>query len=232
MEILGDGTYDVFILEAEVIDDNTLRLEITVTTGSFKGDVVSIRAANTGRDPLAQVPPVVRHAVLAAEDARFYQHPGVDAGALLRAAYNNIAGRPEQGGSTITQQLAKLNYTNRQRTYFRKVKEILYAAQLERHFSKSELLQRYLNQVYFGEGAYGVSAAARTYFASTADKLDAAQAAMLAGKIRSPEGLNPRKSQVDLEKTKVRRDQVLRNMAKHHWLNRQEVDAAIAEPIA
>src|SRR5207248_6247299 len=98
-------------------------------------------------------------------------------------------------------------------------------AQLERHFSKNELLQRYLNQVYFGEGAYGINAAARTYFGVPPSQLNAAQAAMLAGKIRSPEGLNPRK---DPEKVKVRRDQVLRNMAKHHSLTADQMNAALA----
>ncbi|MDQ1396488.1 MAG: penicillin-binding protein [Acidimicrobiaceae bacterium] len=178
---------------------------------------------------LKDLSPQMKHAVLAAEDAHFYSHPGVDAGALLRAAYNNVRGAPEQGGSTITQQLAKINYTNRQRTFFRKAREVLYAAQLERKFSKDELLQRYVNQVYFGEGAYGINAAAKTYFGTTPDKLDAPQAAMLAGKIRSPEGLNPRK---DPERVKVRRDQVLRSMEKHGWLKKDELTAALAQPIA
>lgn len=177
---------------------------------------------------LADLPDHVRHAVLAAEDARFYQHPGVDAGALARALLNNIRGGHEQGGSTITQQLAKINYTHRQRTVFRKVKEVLYAAQLERHFSKDELLERYVNQVYFGEGAYGISAAAKEFFGVAPAQLSPAQAALLAGKISSPEGRNPRK---DLPAVVERRDQVLGNMAKHHWLTPDQRDAAEAEAV-
>src|SRR3954452_1633750 len=178
---------------------------------------------------LDQLSPLAKHAVLAAEDANFSNHPGVDAGALLRAAVNNAEGKSEQGGSTITQQLAKINYTNRQRTYFRKAKEILYAAQLEKKFSKNELLTRYVNQVYFGEGAYGIAAASKEFFNTTPDHLSAAQAAMLAGKIRSPEGLNPRTKP---DQVKIRRDQVLKAMQKHGWLSKQDLDAALAEPIS
>src|SRR5207249_844079 len=110
---------------------------------------------------LRQLSPSTTHAILAAEDARFYDHPGVDAGALFRAGLNNLRGHSEQGGSTIPQQLAKLNYTDGKRTFVRKVREVLYASQLERHYSKDQLLTRYVNQVYFGDGAYGIAAAAQ-----------------------------------------------------------------------
>jgi penicillin-binding protein 1A len=177
---------------------------------------------------LADLPPHVRNAVLAAEDARFYRHPGVDALALARAAFNNLRGGSEQGGSTITQQLAKINYTHRQRTIFRKLKEVLYAAQLERHFSKDELLQRYVNQVYFGEGAYGISAAAQEFFGVAPGRLTPAQAALLAGKIHSPEGLDPRKDPAAVQE---RRDHVLHLMHDHGWLAAADLDAALAEPV-
>ena len=177
---------------------------------------------------LGKLPPHVRNAVLAAEDSNFYHHPGVDAGALVRAGINNVAGREEQGGSTITQQLAKITYTNRKRSVFRKVKEVLYAAQLERHYTKDELLQRYVNEVYFGEGSYGIAAASKTFFNTTPDKLTPAQAALLAGKIHSPEGLNPRKN---LPAVQRRRDQVLHNMHRHHWLSDTDLQAALSEPV-
>jgi penicillin-binding protein 1A len=194
------------------------------------GTVLVQLAGTERRSPvaLASLPPHVRNAVLAAEDANFYHHPGVDASALLRAAINNVRGGPEQGGSTITQQLAKITYTDRKRSLFRKVKEVLYASQLERHYTKDQLLERYINEVYFGEGSYGIGAASKEFFGITPDKLTPAQAAFLAGKIRAPEGLNPRK---DLPAVQRRRDEVLRNMARHHWLSAADLNSALAEPI-
>src|SRR2546421_2538064 len=169
-----------------------------------------------------------RRAVLAAEDADFYHHSGVNPLALLRAVAGTALGHT-QGGSTITQQLAKLNYTGSSRTLFRKVREVFYASALEERYSKDDLLERYLNQVYFGEGAYGISAAAHTFFGVEPAQLTPAQAATLAGKIRAPSGLDPRTNPNAVVK---RRDQVLRAMAKHGWLARPDLDAALAEPMA
>ncbi|HVE92245.1 MAG TPA: biosynthetic peptidoglycan transglycosylase, partial [Actinomycetota bacterium] len=140
---------------------------------------------------LQRLPEHVERAVLAAEDASFYEHSGVDPSGVVRALFNNIRGGGTQGGSTITQQLAKLNYAGTERTLFRKLREVLYASKLERKYSKDELLQRYLNQVYFGQRSYGLAVAARTFFAASPEALTPAQAATLAGKIRSPERLNP-----------------------------------------
>ncbi len=181
------------------------------------------------RDPikLAALPDHVRNAVLAAEDKQFYNHGGFDVLAVMRAAFNTARGS-KQGGSTITQQLAKLNYTGGERTLFRKTRELLYAAKLEKKYTKDELLERYLNQVYFGEGAYGLAPAARTFFATTPDKLTASQAAMLAGKIRAPESLDPR---TDLRDVTRRRNQVLVNMKRNGWLDDAPYRAAVAEPI-
>ena len=171
------------------------------------------------REPvkLADLPPHVPKAVLAAEDANFYRHSGVDPGAVFRALFHVVAGK-EQGGSTITQQLAKLNYTGAQHTFARKFKEVLYASRLENKYTKDELLERYLNQVYFGEGAYGIAEASNRFFGVAPQKLTPAQAATLAGKIQGPSRLDPytRPDQV----TK-RRDQVLRAMAGHGWLDRK-----------
>lgn len=144
------------------------------------------------RDPvrLDQLPPHVSHAVLAAEDADFYSHSGVDPSAVFRAMINSARGQT-QGGSTITQQLAKLNYVGSQRSFLRKFKEVLYASKLESKYSKDQLLERYINQVYFGNGAYGIALASQSFFGVAPDKLTPAQAATLAGKIRSPNGLDP-----------------------------------------
>ena len=139
---------------------------------------------------LADVPVPVRHAVLAAEDKAFYRHAGVDPEALARAAWRNLRGG-HQGGSTITQQLAKTNFTTGARTFDRKIDEALIAGELERRSTKDELLERYLNQVYFGERAYGLAAAARTFFDVDPAGLSVAQAATLAGRSRRPTGSTP-----------------------------------------
>jgi membrane peptidoglycan carboxypeptidase len=181
------------------------------------------------RDPvkLDQLPPHVTRAVLAAEDADFYSHSGVDPAAVFRAMVSNARGE-SQGGSTITQQLAKLNYVGSSHSVFRKFKEVLYASKLESRYSKNQLLERYLNQVYFGEGAYGISLASQTFFGVTPDKLSPAQAATLAGKIRSPSGLDPYKAPGPVQ---ARRDQVLRNMGKHRWLAGAELESALSSPL-
>ena len=176
------------------------------------------------------LPDHVKQAVLAAEDQDFYSHDGVDSTAIFRAFLRTAQGRT-QGGSTITQQLAKINYTARERTAARKLKEVLYATKLEKKYTKDELLERYLNQVYFGDKAYGINAAAEVYFATTADKLTPDQAALIAGKIRAPEALDPRDPK-DIKATKNRRDQVLRNMAEEGWLKADELKAALAVPVA
>ena len=176
---------------------------------------------------LSALPPAIPHAVLAAEDANFYRHAGVDPTALVRAAWSTVRGRTE-GGSTITQQLAKLDYTGSQRTVFRKFRELLYAVRLEKNYSKNQLLEQYLNQVYFGNGAYGIGAAAQTYFGVPPDKLSVAQAATLAGKIHAPTFLDPYQRPQDVVK---RRNQVLQAMAAHHWIDHQQLTDALAVPL-
>lgn len=176
---------------------------------------------------LDAVPPHVVHAVLAAEDANFYDHGGIDPTAVVRAVVRTTGGKT-QGGSTITQQLAKINYTNSERTMLRKLRELQYAARLEKKYSKDQLLERYLNQVYFGDGAYGLGAAAQTFFGVAPEQLTPAQAATLAGKIKSPEGLDPR---TDPEAVLARRDGVLHNMKRHGWLDQAGLDQALAEPM-
>ena len=191
---------------------------LTTLDGSQRRDLVK----------LSDLPRQVPQAVLAAEDANFYHHSGIDPSAVLRAAVRNAQGASEQGGSTITQQLAKINYTNSKRTIFRKLREVQYAVALENKYNKNQLLERYLNQVYFGNGAYGIAAASQTFFNKQPEQLSDAEAAMLAGKIRSPEGLDPIRNP---DSVKVRRDQVLRNMRKHGWLDAARLDSALVTPI-
>ncbi|HZQ77757.1 MAG TPA: transglycosylase domain-containing protein [Acidimicrobiia bacterium] len=176
---------------------------------------------------LDAVPPTVQRSVLAAEDADFFHHSGVNPLAIVRALVSTALGHTE-GGSTITQQLAKLNYTGSQRTVFRKAREVFYATALEERYSKQDLLRRYLNQVYFGDGSYGIYAAAHSFFGVDPAQLTPAQAATLAGKIRSPSGLDPRRDPGPVIK---RRNEVLRAMHQHGWLSTADLDAALAEPM-
>ena len=176
---------------------------------------------------LEALPDHVKQAVLAAEDEDFYQHSGINPTAVFRAFLRTATGET-QGGSTITQQLAKINYTAGERTVFRKLKEVMFASKLEQKYSKDRLLQRYLNQVYFGEQAYGIEAAAQTYFGVAAKDLTPAQAALLAGKIRSPSVLDPRKKPEEVE---TRRNQVLANMHEENWLDDDEYEAAKKEQV-
>ncbi len=142
--------------------------------------------------PLQQIPPALRNAIIAVEDSRFYSHFGVDVRGIGRAAYANFRhGRVVEGGSTITQQLAKVLFLTPDRSFSRKVKEALLALELEKRYSKDRLLELYLNQVYMGHGAFGVEAAARMYFGKSVQDLTLPESAMLAALPRSPGNYSP-----------------------------------------
>jgi penicillin-binding protein 1A len=142
--------------------------------------------------PLQQIPPALRNGIIAVEDSRFYSHFGVDVRGVLRAAYANFRhGRVVEGGSTITQQLAKVLFLTPDRSFSRKVKEALLALELEKRYSKDRLLELYLNQVYMGHGAFGVEAASRMYFGKSVQDLTLPEAAMLAALPRSPGNYSP-----------------------------------------
>jgi len=177
---------------------------------------------------IGDLPPHVKGAVVAAEDAQFYEHSGVDPSGIVRATLNMASGSRQQGGSTITQQLAKLNYTSGKRTIFRKLREVLYATRLERDYSKDQLLERYLNQVYFGDGAYGIEAGARRTFGVPAAQMSPDQAAALAVRIRAPSGLDPRKRP---EGVVDRRNRVLAAMADAGVVPKDQVADLAARPL-
>ena len=178
---------------------------------------------------LEEVPQVVRDAVLAAEDQRFWSHGGFDAEAIGRAALANLRAREvTQGASTITQQLAKQNLVGDSPTIVRKSKELLYAFALEGRFSKDELLERYLNQVYFGSQAYGVAAAAEEFFGVGLGELTLEQSALLAGVIRAPAALDPRTVP---DAALARRNDVLSAMVAMGAVPAAEAEAAKATPL-
>ncbi len=142
--------------------------------------------------PLNQIPDIVKEAVIAVEDRDFYKHKGINFKGILRAFFVNLlAGRIKEGGSTITQQLAKVLFTTRKRTILRKLKEAWLALQIEKLYTKDEILEFYLNQMYFGHGAYGIETASRFYFNKSAKDLTIAEAALLAGIIALPNKYSP-----------------------------------------
>lgn len=166
---------------------------------------------------LEDVPPALPHAILATEDRRFYDHFGVDLIGIARAMYVNVkAGGIVQGGSTLTQQAAKNLFLAPQRTLRRKLQEVLLALWLEAKFSKDEIFTIYLNRVYFGQGVYGVDAAARHYFGVPAQRLTPYHAAMLAGMLKGPNKYNPFSN---LELAKQRTEVVLKNMVAAGYLS-------------
>ena len=166
------------------------------------------------------MPNDLQNAFVAVEDNRFYDHMGVDPRGIARAIYANLRGRTvTEGGSTITQQLAKNAYLTQDRTLKRKIQEVFLALQLERQYTKQEILELYLNQIYFGQGAYGVQAAAQTYFGKNVEDLDLDECAMLAGIPKSPNYYSP---QNNLQAAQERKATVLDQMAKYGYITETE----------
>ena len=193
------------------------------------GQAFASRGTLKGRPvTMDSLPPHLVHAVLAIEDRRFYDHPGLDLWGIVRALMANLrAGEVREGGSTITQQLAKVLFLPPERTLRRKLQELMIALWLEHNLTKDEILARYLNTVYFGAGAYGVEGAARRYFGTPVRDLDLSQAAMLAGLIRAPSALTPLR---DPEAAAARAAQVLGAMVEAGSLDQARAAEARAAP--
>jgi penicillin-binding protein 1A len=195
-----------------------------------KGRQIATFQQNGLREPvkLEQVSPVVVDALISAEDRHFFDHRGVDPGGIVRALWHDATGGSLQGGSTITQQLVKNSYLSGDRSLGRKVKEAVLAIKLEQTIDKHEILERYLNIVYFGRGAYGIQAAAHVYFNTTADQLNTNQAAFLVGLLRSPETADPT-THPDI--ASQRRNLVLDAMVDNHKLAPNDAAAIKQQPI-
>jgi penicillin-binding protein 1A len=179
--------------------------------------------------PSSSIPGVMRQAVIAAEDHRFYTHSGVSLPSIVRAGIANLfGGGVRQGGSTITQQYVKNAYVGSERTIWRKIKEAIVAIKIERKESKEQILTDYLNTIYFGRGAYGIESASQTYFSTSARSLKVDQAALLAGLIRAPELNDPVRH---ADRAKIRRDTVLDQMAELNFIPREEAAAAKRKPV-
>ncbi|MDA0713392.1 MAG: PBP1A family penicillin-binding protein, partial [bacterium] len=182
--------------------------------------------------PVQEIPEHVKKAFLAAEDANFYEHTGLDYLGILRAFINEvkykIIGGQRIGGSTITQQTAKTMLLSRQRTYTRKIKEIILAKRIEDALTKDDILNLYLNQIYFGNGAYGIEEAAKTYYGVSARKLTLGQAAVLASVPKSPNRINPLKNP---QRAQSRRNYVLEQMLVHGFISESKAEQTKREPI-
>jgi penicillin-binding protein 1A len=175
------------------------------------------------------LPPVLVQAVLSAEDRKFFDHSGIDPVGIGRAFYQSVLGdsRSQQGGSTITQQYVKLTYLTSERSLERKLKEAVLAVKLEGEVDKRDILTRYLNEIYFGRGAYGVEAASREYFGTGVENLQLHQAAYLAGLIRAPERADATR---DTEEATRRRDTVLAGMVSEGYITAEQAEAAGVVP--
>jgi penicillin-binding protein 1A len=178
---------------------------------------------------VAKLPKYVPNAIIAIEDRRFYKHMGVDFGGLARAGVENLqAGRVVQGGSTLTQQLAKNLFLTHERTFRRKAQEVALALWLEGQFEKDEILALYMSRVYFGAGAWGIEAASERYFDKPAKNLTLSEAALLAGLLKAPSKLNPAAQDTA---AKARAKVVLDEMLLQKLINKKQYDSAIAEPL-
>src|SRR5215213_10651913 len=201
----------------------------TIQIVGVDGSLLASRGEMAGTNvALKDLPPYLPKAFIAIEDRRFYSHYGIDPVGIARAVVANIMHRGvSQGGSTLTQQLAKNLFLTQERTLSRKVQEVALAAWLERKFSKTQILDLYLNRVYFGAGAYGIEAAAQRYFSKPATKLTVAEAATLAGLVRSPSRLAPTRNPDGAEK---RAQVVLAAMVDMKFISDDMAKVALIQP--
>src|SRR5262245_4655310 len=179
--------------------------------------------------PLASISPHLVKAILAMEDHDFYQHGGYDLTGIIRAGWANLrAGKVEQGGSTLTQQLAKNTFLNPSRSYWRKLQELCLARKIEKRYSKQQILEFYVNRIYWGSGFYGAEEASQGYFGKPASQLSLGEAALLAGVTAAPSVYSPH---VKLARCLKRRDMVLEAMARHGFADGDAIEAARREPV-
>lgn len=220
-----------FYQKAQLYDLNQLDdYDVTTTFYDKDGNVIG-RLFTEDRIVLTreEIPDKMRDAVLAVEDKRFYFHMGIDFQGLARALYVNIrSGRAAEGGSTVTQQLAKHLMGDFSRTIERKAVEAFLAIRIEKNKSKDEILDYYLNRIYFGKGYFGLGAAAKGYFGKTPDQLTIAECALLAGIVKSPNSASPRNN---MAAAKLRRDAAIRKMEAEGFITRAESEMALRERI-
>ncbi len=208
---------------------SSLEIQPTVITSADGAELFRIAAENRQPVRIDDIPKVVRDATLAAEDKRFYSHDGIDVWAIGRVLFTNARdGKMSQGGSTLTMQIAKRVYSEGERTYQRKIQDMALAVMMERKLTKDQILELYLNQVFYGSGAYGIKSAAKVYFGKSLEKLTISEAATLARCVRRPSQDNPFN---DKEKAIENRNVVLRIMLDEKMITAAEFEKAKKDPL-
>src|SRR5919206_1454798 len=208
----------------------TYRPSVVTRVYADDGQTVIGSFALERRIPLRfeEIPPNVQNSILAVEDARFFEHNGIDPIRIMGAVWKNVTTGSREGGSTLTQQLAKRLFLTPEQTYTRKVNEWVVALQIERYYTKQQIMEMYVNNIFLGAGSYGFEAAAETYFGKQAKDLTVDEAALLAGIPKAPSQLSPT---VNMEAARERRNLVIQLMANNGYVSQSEADAAKARPI-
>ena len=219
--VMGIGGGCGFLVASANIPSNLPDIQPALTSHIYdiKGNEIAVVHAEEDREPVKseEIPENLKKAFLATEDVRFYQHIGIDYRGVMRAMWENITHRAvAEGGSTITQQLARNAYLNQERTFSRKIQEMFLALNIEHRLTKEEILEMYLNQIYFGRGVYGIQAASKYYFNKNVKDLDLNECAMLAGIPKSPNHYSPLNN---LEEAQKRKAVVLQQMAKYGFIS-------------
>jgi len=212
-------------LEALTDYQPKIPLRIVSAEGELLGEFGEERRAVV---KIRDVPEVMREAILAAEDERFYQHGGVDYISVLRAALTNLTSGTQQGAGTITMQVARNFFLTRERTLTRKLREVLLAYKIEANLSKDDILELYINQIFLGQRAYGFAAASQMYFGKPLSHIDVAEAAMLAGLPKAPSAYNPI---ANPKRARSRQLYVLRRMHELRFINDAQLQQALAAPL-
>ncbi|WP_433748573.1 transglycosylase domain-containing protein [Falsibacillus pallidus] len=229
--ILGFIGFFAYFASTANVEDLQKGLSQSTIIYDKDGDEASKVTANrTEGVEINDIPDQVKNAVVAIEDHRFYEHGGFDLQGMARAFVGNLfAGHVVAGGSTITQQLTKNALLSPERTYKRKIQELFLAAEIEKHYTKDEILQMYLNQIYFGHGAWGVQNASLKYFGKDIKDISISESALLAGLIKAPSSLNPYEN---YDGAIARRNVVLGQMKKYNMITEKEYEEAKSEKIA
>jgi penicillin-binding protein 2A len=214
------------------IDKSKLIMDSASTMYDREGQVVTkLYLQNREYVPLDEIPPMIRKSFMAIEDRRFYEHQGIDLRAIARALYRDILAQSKvEGGSTITQQLAKNVFLSHEKSWLRKTEEVLIALRLEKMYSKDDILEMYLNYIYFGHGAYGIEAASKAYFNKSLIELEIGEVALLAGLPKAPNHYSPIKER-NKQRSEERRRAVLAVMEEQNIISTEEREAAEKVPL-
>ena len=211
----------------EVSELASYRPKLPLRVFSIEGDLLGeFGEEHRTFTPIAEVPQVMKDAILAIEDTRFFQHNGVDYLGVVRAGLANVGKSKSQGASTITMQVARNAYLSSEKTFTRKIYEILLTFKLENNLSKDQILEIYMNQIYLGNRAYGFAAAAETYFGKPLKDISVAEAAMLAGLPKAPSAYNP---VVNPKRARIRQQYIIERMLENGFLSAEQAEAAKAE---